>query len=113
MAEVKGSCARVASRRWCQSTLIAVPACLRRASAQAPGARCVSRHPLRCDTHSTSSAITRDLSSALQDELVARCVLATVLAGRHSVDPSFPASLQSVLPVVPILHVRLLLKSRQ
>jgi hypothetical protein len=25
MAEVKGSCARDASRRWCQSTLVAVP----------------------------------------------------------------------------------------
>src|SRR2546428_12288965 len=78
---------------WSQSHL-----CLRRASAQAPGARCVSRHPSRCNTHSTSSATSRDLSPALQDELVALCALSAVLVRRRCVGPFCLVSWRSAPP---------------
>src|SRR5258708_12344543 len=47
-AEVKGSCARVASRRLAPEHRYIPPTSLRRASAQAPGARCIEPPPLRC-----------------------------------------------------------------
>jgi len=104
-AEVKGSYARVA-----QTPL--VPEHLGRSPTYASGGPLLrllvpgvlGHHPLQCETHSTASATSRDLSPALQDELVALCALSVVLVRRRSVDPPYLVSWRSAPPPAPVAH---------